>query len=316
MIDTLGSHNLFANKFIIGTNSVIKEYTKTSTEEIEALHRWLEFKETDPFMDNYRLEYTQSIQFLKIIHTPVFNEVVKDLHRVYKKRFIYSTNTDFVQQVFGNTISNLKRLLKSGEEGDLIWMDGPPGEEAYTYYRYSSGINQQGIDLAINRDDDIDNYLQHYRQVLSILDDLDALINTSKTLETSDPSDEKISDDIAEKVNKHFAFFQGKCRRGHRIILSETDYDKLIEWTISFYKSDFEVPEILEPIQKIYTNKTYVQLAFKHLFKVLHPSEYYPDSLFTFYTKAFNEYRDDKMKNFRSVSSNEALEKLMKLESI
>ena len=47
MIDTLGSHNLFANKFIIGTNSVIKEYTKTSTEEIEALHRWLEFKETD-----------------------------------------------------------------------------------------------------------------------------------------------------------------------------------------------------------------------------------------------------------------------------
>jgi hypothetical protein len=35
MIDTLGSNNLFANKFIIGTNSVIKEYTKTSTEEIE-----------------------------------------------------------------------------------------------------------------------------------------------------------------------------------------------------------------------------------------------------------------------------------------
>ncbi|MDB9701134.1 hypothetical protein OAA53_00225 [Salibacteraceae bacterium] len=119
MIDTLGSHNLFANKFIIGTNSVIKGYTKTSTEEIKALHRWIEFKKTDPFMDDYRPEHTQSIQFLKIIHTPVFNEVVKDLHRVYKKRFIYSTNTDFVQQVFGNTISNLKRLLKSGEEGDL-----------------------------------------------------------------------------------------------------------------------------------------------------------------------------------------------------
>ena len=120
------------------------------------MHRWIEFKKTDPFMDDYRPEHTQSIQFLKIIHTPVFNEVVKDLHRVYKKRFIYSNNTDFVQQVFGNTISNLKRLLKSGEEGDLIWMDGPPGEEAYTYYRCSSGRNQQGIDLAINRDDDID----------------------------------------------------------------------------------------------------------------------------------------------------------------
>jgi hypothetical protein len=85
MIDTLGSHNLFANKFIIGTNSVIKEYTKTSTEEIEALHRWLEFKETDPFMDNYRLEYTQSIQFLKIIEKGDFNDIVKDLHRTFKQ---------------------------------------------------------------------------------------------------------------------------------------------------------------------------------------------------------------------------------------
>ena len=52
MIETLGLYNLFANKFVIGTPSVNKGYTKTNTEEIEALHRWLKFKEEDQGMEN------------------------------------------------------------------------------------------------------------------------------------------------------------------------------------------------------------------------------------------------------------------------
>ena len=314
-IDTLGSYNLFANKFVIGTPSVNKGYTKTNTEEIEALHRWLKFKEEDQGMDNYRPANTQSIQFLKIIDVPLFNDVVKDLHRAYKRKFIHSTNSDFVQNVFEYTISSLKRLLKCEEEGDLIWMDGPPGEKVYTYYRYSSGINQQGIELAIKRDDDIDNYIQHYRHVLSTLDGLDALINTAKIQDIADPVIEDISVDIAERVMKHFDFFQKKCPRRHRIILSETDFDKLIGWTISFYRNEFEVPEINEPIQKVDTNRTYVRLAFKYLFKVFYPSHtIYPDSLFTFYTKAFHEYRDEKKTDFIKVARKQKVRELMKLE--
>ncbi len=315
MIDTLGSHNLFANKFIIGTNSVIKEYTKTSTEEIEALHRWLEFKETDPFMDNYRLEYTQSIQFLKIIEIPLFNDIVKDLHKTYKRRFLYAANTDFVNDVFGLTVSSLKRLLKCEEEGELIYMGAPPGEKVYTYYRYSIGLNTSGTELAIKQDHDISNYLQYYRLVLSILDDLDSLIKTSKIQDIAEPVIEDISDDIAERVMKHFDFFQKKCPRRHRIILSETDFDKLIGWTISFYRNEFEVPEINEPIQKVDTNRTYVRLAFKYLFKVFYPSHtIYPDSLFTFYTKAFHEYRDEKKTDFIKVARKQKVRELMKLE--
>ena len=145
----------FANKFIIGTNSVIKGYTKTSTEEIKALHRWIEFKKTDPFMDNYHPEHTQSIQFLKIIEIPLFNDIVKDLHKTYKRRFLYAANTDFVNDVFGLTVSSLKRLLKCEEEGELIYMGEPPGEKVYNYYRYSIGINTSGTELAIKQDHDM-----------------------------------------------------------------------------------------------------------------------------------------------------------------
>ena len=314
MIETLGSYNLFVNKFVIGTPSVNEGYTKTKTEEIKALHRWLNFKDTDPFMDYYSSAHTQSIQFLKIIDLPVFNDIVKDLHRKYKTEFGYSTNSDFIQKVFGDTISSLKWLLKCEEEGDLIWMDGPPGETVYTYYRYSSGINQQGIELAIKRDVDIDNYLQYYRRVLSILGDLELETHNPKIEDMAATVVEEVKDDIAEKVNKHFGFFQGKCPRGHRIILSEKDYGKLIEWTISFYRNDCEVPEIIEPIQTINTNKTYVQFAIRRLFRAFFTRGVnYPDSLFTFYTKVFHEYRDDKKTNFDKVAKKQEVEKLMKL---
>ena len=150
--------------------------------------------------------------------------------------------------------------------------------------------------------------------MLSTLDGLDALINTAKIQDIADPVIEDISDDIAERVMKHFDFFQKKCPRRHRIILSETDFDKLIGWTISFYRNEFEVPEINEPIQKVDTNKTYVQLAFKYLFKVFYPSAYYPDSLFNFYKMAFHPYRDDQKHNFDKVRNQEDVKKLMKLE--
>jgi hypothetical protein len=149
--------------------------------------------------------------------------------------------------------------------------------------------------------------------VLSILDDLASLFNTTKIQDIAEPADEEISDDIAEKVNRHFGFLQGKCPRHSTIILSEADYDKLIGWTISYYRNDLQVPEIIAPIQKVETNKTYLILAFKYLFRVFYPSAYYPDSLFNFYTTAFHPCRDDKKPNFGKVRNQEALKKLMKL---
>ena len=70
-----------------------------------------------------------------------------------------------------------------------------------------------------------------------------------------------------KKIELHFGFFQNKCPRKHKIILKETDFKKLIEWTVYYYENSFKIPEIKEPIKVVNTNKTYVQLAFRYLFK-------------------------------------------------
>lgn len=118
----------------------------------------------------------------------------------------------------------------------------------------------------------------------------------------------------SEKVKKHFGFFSGNCPRKHKQILNTEDFDKLISWTTLFYENQFEVPEITNPINIVNTNKTYVQLAFKYLFKELHKSSPYHKNLFTFYSRAFIQFSSDTRSNFMAVKNNDNVKKLMKIE--
>jgi hypothetical protein len=126
-------------------------------------------------------------------------------------------------------------------------------------------------------------------------------------------SDEAKESELSQKINKHFAFFNENCPRKHKKILKDSDFSKLITWTVDFFENDLNVPEISEPIGIVNTNKTYVQLAFKYLFKELHRSPY-PDSLFTLYKSAFKSYEMDSKKNFDAVKNNDEVKKLMLIE--
>lgn len=125
---------------------------------------------------------------------------------------------------------------------------------------------------------------------------------------------DSINGGSAEIIKKCFGFLSGTCPRKHKTILKEADFKKLITWTISYYEDDCIVPDIQQPIESINTNKTYVQLAFRYLYKKLHPNRTYPSSLFEFYRRAFKPYSDDKEKNFNSVRNNDEVKKLMKLD--
>lgn len=120
---------------------------------------------------------------------------------------------------------------------------------------------------------------------------------------------------LRERIILHFGFFSGACPRKHKTILNDEDYDKLIDWTVFFYSREFKVPEIPDPIEVINTNKTFVQLAFKYLFKELHPSSPYPESLFVFYKSAFKPYSGDLEDNFIRTKHNDEVRKLMKIEN-
>jgi len=120
--------------------------------------------------------------------------------------------------------------------------------------------------------------------------------------------------ELRQKIEKHFGFFSGQCPRKHKTILNPEDYARLIDWTVSFYSSQFKVPSISKPISTVNTNKTYVQLAFKYLFKELHPQSPYPDSLFDFYRSAFTRFSNEKKKNFFAVKHNDEVKELMQID--
>lgn len=120
--------------------------------------------------------------------------------------------------------------------------------------------------------------------------------------------------DLQTKIKLHFDFFQKNCPRKHKQILKDEDFEKLIKWTIFFFENGFKVPEIDTPINKVETNKTYVQGAFKALFKEIQKSSTYPTSLFDFYNKAFIEYANDTKNNFDKARINEEVNKLMNIE--
>jgi hypothetical protein len=120
--------------------------------------------------------------------------------------------------------------------------------------------------------------------------------------------------ELRQKIEKHFGFFSGQCPRKHKTILNPEDYARLIDWTVSFYSSQFKVPSISKPISTVNTNKTYVQLAFRHLFKELHPQSTYPDSLFDFYRSAFTRFSSEKKENFFAVKHNDEVKELMQID--
>ena len=119
---------------------------------------------------------------------------------------------------------------------------------------------------------------------------------------------------LRQKIEKHFEFFSGQCPRKHKTILNDEDFKKLIDWTVSYYSNDLQLPQIAQPIRTINTNKTYVQLAFKYLFKELRPHSTYPDSLFDFYKSAFSRFSADKKASFIGVKHNEEVKELMKID--
>lgn len=152
---------------------------------------------------------------------------------------------------------------------------------------------------------------------IDLLDVIKSFISENETLppqQNDKPKPEPKETELSERIKKHFGFFNRNCPRKHKQILNDTDFEKLIEWTIWYFENDFKVPEISEPIKVVNTNKTFVQLAFKYLFKELHKSSPYPETLFEFYQSAFTPFSEDKKSNFEAVKNNDEVKKLMQID--
>ena len=164
-MENLGRRNLFTSHFIIGCREVNRKFTKTETLEIEALHKWLDFKDNDWGMDRYRTNRTRYIAFLEIIEIETFKQITEELYQSYCKEFPYSTKKDFIKYVFDYTIFDLERFLKM----DLHWLDEAPNENNYSFYTVYSQSAREFLDFAINSKFVIEYYKQYYKVILEYL---------------------------------------------------------------------------------------------------------------------------------------------------
>ncbi|MDB4083053.1 hypothetical protein N9502_02175 [Vicingaceae bacterium] len=164
-MEYLGGRNLFTSHFIIGCREVNRKFTKTETLEIEALHKWLDFKDNDWGMDRYRTNRTRYIAFLETIELETFKEITEGLYQSYCKEFPYSTKKDFIKYVFDYTIFDLERFLKM----DLHWLGEAPNENNYSFYTVYSQSAREFLDFVINSKFLIEHYKQYYKVILEYL---------------------------------------------------------------------------------------------------------------------------------------------------
>jgi hypothetical protein len=164
-MEYLGGRNLLTSHFIIGCCEVERKFTLTETQEIEALHKWLDFKDNDWGMRQYRTERTQYIDFLEIIDFECFKNITTELYKSYSNEYPYATKKDFIKHVFEFTIYDLETFLKL----KLSWLGEAPNEDIYSFYTVYSAYDREYLDYAINSNYTVEHYRQYYKVVLDYL---------------------------------------------------------------------------------------------------------------------------------------------------
>lgn len=112
---------------------------------------------------------------------------------------------------------------------------------------------------------------------------------------------DKKPDKLRELISQSFEWMLEKDLRQKQVIITKSEFEKLVSWVNFYFKNNFIIPEISNPIKKHYTNKGNIVYAFKELFDGLHPSKPRPDSLYNLIKGCFYEHRDDKISNYQKL---------------
>jgi len=125
--------------------------------------------------------------------------------------------------------------------------------------------------------------------------------------QSAKPKLQQKGNELYEKIRKHFGFMLEDDPRKGVPILKEKDFDNLVNWVTYFFKNNFELPVISEPIKSVNTSKYTTQLAFQILFDELRKTEFHKQKvksrtpLFELWQSCFLDYKDDKESNFYRV---------------
>jgi len=126
-------------------------------------------------------------------------------------------------------------------------------------------------------------------------------------------SNSNVNEEIRETVKQHFSFMLKKDPKKRKQILSEQDYEKLVNAVSYFFEYDYKLPDISQPIKEVNTNKGNVEYAFKEVFsKLKKRSETPPDTLFELLTKLFERCKNDNITSIKKNSKPQYYDDLLK----
>jgi hypothetical protein len=128
----------------------------------------------------------------------------------------------------------------------------------------------------------------------------------SEPIAPQNKSSENMVDNNEEEEKSPIQMYLSRLKknnpRNYQKMLSQENYEKLVNWVNSYFENDLKVPEIKKPIIKTYASQQIIVNTFTELFKELRPSIIMPDSLFELIKKCFHEYREKKIKNLRKAN--------------
>jgi hypothetical protein len=136
---------------------------------LQTLLDWYDFIENGKhnyFYNRISLNQVQSIDFVHFLDLTDFQELLKDLHKIYIKSFPYSEITDFFDYTLSVTYYEIKELLKN--ERRLVWA-GYTFNNYHFYYFINDSLEREFFCLEENIN--INNLFHFYRKILKLIDD-------------------------------------------------------------------------------------------------------------------------------------------------
>jgi hypothetical protein len=166
---TLGNFNLFSSDFIIGSPECNVQNSNSKITQIEVLHKWMNYKDSDWGMTKYRTERTQYISFPQVIDLQDLFLIIQDLMHIYKLQYPYATKEGFIETVFGFTIFDIGNFI----ECEYTRYGGCPNVNGFHFYYTYQRISNEFIDFVLDHDKDFDYYKQYFKKVLQLIEDIE-----------------------------------------------------------------------------------------------------------------------------------------------
>jgi len=144
---------------------------------------------------------------------------------------------------------------------------------------------------------------------------------TRKSIKNLNPRDffklnlkEENKESIGETVKQHFSFTLEVCPRKNKgQILSDQDFQKLVDIVSYFFENDYRLPEIKETIKSVNTTKQNIFYSFIHIFnKLKKEGQNRPDNLFELIKLLFEPYKADKISNIKKTKEPQYYQELIK----